>query len=350
MPPSAAIQHDTRLSLSAVPALIAIYLTAHWAQALPAASIMAGGALTVGFALNRTLRGSSFGFLALTVFGLMLSSFLGCIAGNVFSLYVCGAMIFAGVYTFTSNTLPDIGWMFQQCAIVYLVSGYFAGSGEHALDRSLLIAAGGLLQIGCIALFSLPSIVRKERGRHHLPLHGINLKNIHFKIRLHIRYATLCGMLAVATALILVNHYQLSNGYWAGMTILVCLKNHFRDTRIKVQARVLGTLVGSLLAGEAVELMHNVVLAQGLFILFAFLAMRFSYSLDIHSYFIFSFFITAMVIFMIAGSGAGQAGVALHRFAATLLGGIIAVLAITGTLAFRRKHASHGKKTAQRSS
>lgn len=349
MPPSATMQPDTRLSLSALPALIVIYLAGHWAQALPAASIMVGGALTIGFGSNRMLHGSTLGFLALTVSGLMISSFVGCLAGNVFSLYVCGAMLFAGLYTVTFNTLPDIGWMFQQCAIVYLVSGYFAGSGEHALDRSLLIAAGGGLQIICIALINLPSMLTKERVRPRMPLRGISLKNIHFKIRLHIRYATLCGMLAMAAALILVHRYQLSNGYWAGMTILTCLKNHFHDTRIKVQARVLGTLAGSLLAGEAVEIVHSVVLAQGLFVLFACLAMRLSYSLDKHSYFIFSFFITVMVIFMIAGSGAGQTGVALHRFAATLIGGIIAVLAITGTLTFRRKHYLRGRQVAQRS-
>lgn len=349
MQPSVTLQRDTRLSLSALPALIGIYLIGHWAQALPAASIMAGGALTIGFASNRTLKGSTLAFLALTLFGLMLSSFAGCLAGNVFSLYVCGAVLFAGLYTVTFNTLPDIGWMFQQCAIAYLVSGYFAGSGEHALDRSLLIAAGGGLQIGSIALINMQSML-KNPGRPPNPLRGMNLKRLHFNIHLHIRYATLCGMLAMAAALILVHQYQLSNGYWAGMTILICLKNHFHDTRIKVQARVLGTLAGSLLAGETAEIMHSMILAQGLFVLFACLAMRLSYSLDKHSYFIFSFFITVMVIFMIAGSGAGQTGVALHRFAATLIGGIIAILAITGTLAFRRRHSLHSKKAPHQSS
>lgn len=331
------LKHDTLLGLCCLPAIIAIYLAGFTFNQVPAASVIASGALTLAFGANKTWGGSSFPLLLTTTLGLAFSSWLGCLAGNVLPLYIAGAMLYAGLYVTMANVDSSAWWMLLQWSIAYLVSGYYAGSVEHAAARAAMTGAGGLIQMLFLALVFRRYTFRLQDFSPQSWLTFLRITTGKYKHKIHLQWSIFCALLTMCLALSMVELFHLKNGYWAGMTLLFCLRNNYRDTVSRVQARVLGTLTGSILAATLIDYCHSPLFLVGGFILFGFIAFTFSYTLISKSYFIFSFFVTMMVVFMISSLGISQTDVATHRLEATALGGVFALFAIMMTRLFTRK-------------
>nr|WP_257023983.1 FUSC family protein [Pantoea brenneri] len=132
----------------------------------------------------------------------------------------------------------------------------------------------------------------------------------------------------MGTALLTVHHFSLQNGYWTGMTLLLCLRSHFRESLLRVPARTLGTLSGCLVAGILSHNVHQPALLAAAFILSAYIAFTLSYRLANGSYFVFTFFVTLMVVLMISLTGLVQGNVAEDRLLATAIGSGFALAAI----------------------
>lgn len=331
------LQHDMLLGLCCLPAIIAIYLAGFTFDRVPVASVIAGGALTLAFGANKTWGDSSFSLLFTTTLGLAFSSWLGCLTGNVLPIYIACAMLYAGVYVALADVDSSAWWMVLQWSIAYLVSGYYAGNLEHALDRAALTGCGGLLQM--LFLYGVfrryPFHLKDINPRSWLTF--FNTTRQLYKRKIHLRWSIFWALLSMGLALSTVQLLHLKNGYWAGMTLLLCLRNNYRDTLSRVQARVLGTLMGSILAASLISTWHNPLFLVCGFITAGYIAFTFSYSLISKSYFVFTFFVTLMVVFMISSLGISQAGVATHRLEATALGGIFALVAIVFTRLFTRR-------------
>ncbi|RPD99725.1 FUSC family protein [Candidatus Pantoea deserta] len=347
MPLTPGLRHDVILGLYCLPAIILISLTGFITGHIPAASIAASGALTLAFGANKTWGGSSLSLLSTTTLGLAVSTWLGCIAGNLLPLYVGGALLYTGLYVVMANIDASAWWMLQQWAIAYLVSGNYAGTAEHALWRAGLAAMGGMIQMAFLALVF-------QRGLFHLrdfrPGTWIRfLKHTcgKYKHRIHLQWSVICAMLGMAAALAVVETFHLRNGYWAGMTLLICLRNNYQDTVSRVQARVLGTLIGGITAAGLTDYCSSPLFIMTGFIVTGFMAYTFSWSLIARSYGFFSFLITMMVVFMIAGFGIPQPAIATHRFEATALGGMVALAAIMLTRAVTRKQILQGDRRQQ---
>lgn len=325
------------LGLCCLPAIIVVFLAGFPLNQVPAASVMASGALTLAFGANKTWGDSSFSLLLTTCAGLAFSSWLGCLTGNVTPVYIAGAMLYAGLYVSLANVDNSAWWMVLQWSIAYLVSGYYAGSLEHAADRAALTGAGGLLQMFFLYLvFRRFPFHRKDASpRSWLMFFRVTLRK--YKHKIHLQWSVFYALLTMCLALTTVEFFQMKNGYWAGMTLLFCLRNNYKDTFSRVQARVLGTLMGSILAATLIDYWHTPLFLVCGFILSGYIAFTFSYSLISKSYFVFTFFVTLMVVFMLSSLGISQTGVATHRLEATALGGAFALFAILMTRLFTRR-------------
>lgn len=330
-------KHDLLLGLCCLPALLAIWLAGFTFHQVPAAGLMAGGALTLAFGANKTWGGSSFSLLFTTLLGMAFSSWLGCLAGNALPLYIVGAMLYAAVYVTMANVDGSAWWMLLQWAIAYLVSGYFAGSLEHAADRGLLVGAGGLIQLFFLSLVFRRYPFRLKNFYPRAWLRFLRVTTGKYKHKIHLQWSVFFALLAMGLALSGVEYFHLKNGYWAGMTLLICLRNNYRDSLSRVRARVMGTLAGSIAAAALIDLCHSPLYLVGGFMLFGYIAFTWSYSLIAKSYFIFAFLVTVMVVFMIASLGASQIAVATHRLEATAIGGLFALFALVMTRLFTRK-------------
>ncbi|WP_183096590.1 FUSC family protein [Gibbsiella quercinecans] len=331
------LQQDMLLGLCCLPAIIVIYLVGFALDRVPAASVVASGALTLAFGANKTWGGSAFSLLITTTFGLAFSSWLGCLTGNVLPLYIAGAMLYAGVYVTMANVDSSAWWMLLQWAIAYLVSGYFAGSAEHAAARAAMTGGGGLLQMLFLALVFRRYGFHRQDFSPRSWLRFLRITTSKYKRKIHLQWSIFYALLTMCLALSTVELFHLKNGYWAGMTLLFCLRNNYKDTVARVQARVLGTLMGSILAAALIAYWHSPLLLVSGFILFGYIAFTFSYSLISKSYFIFTFFVTLMVVFMISSLGFSQVDVATHRLESTALGGMFAIFAVMMTRLFTRR-------------
>ena len=331
------LQHDLLLGLCCLPAIAAICLVGFTFNHVAAASIAASGALTLAFGANKTWGGSSFSLLITTTLGIAFSSWIGCLTGNSIPLYIAGAMFYTGVYVMMTNVDASAWWMVLQWSIAYLVSGYFAGTVEHATARAALTGSGGLVQMFFLYLVFRRYPFRLKDFKPHTWLRFLRMTMGKYKHKIHLQWSIFYGLLTMCLALSTVEIFHVPNGYWAGMTLLICLRNNYRDSISRVQARVLGTLTGSVVAALLIDVCHSPLFLVGGFIVFGYIAFSFSYSLISKSYFVFTFFVTLMVVFMISSLGASQLQVATHRLEATAIGGLFALFAILMTRFFTRQ-------------
>lgn len=323
-----AVKHDTWLGLCCLPALLLIFITGYKLGYMHQASIIASGAITLAYGANKTWEDSSIILLLSTVLGVVFSTWFGSLTGNDLPLYIGGAMLYSGAYAMLAGIQSGLWWALLQCTIAYLVSGYFAGSAEHAVQRALLVGIGGLVQIFCLALcfskmrfefqdFTRLSWVTFFRQATH-----------NYQQKIHLGWSVFFAMLMMGIALSAVETYAVGNGYWAGMTLLLCLRTNFRESLRRIPARILGTLSGSLVATILLDHMNTPLLLAIGFILSGYIAFTASYTLVSRSYFVFTFFVTVMVIFMMSNLGISQHDVIANRMISTIVGGLCALVAI----------------------
>jgi hypothetical protein len=316
-----------RLALCCLPAILLIFGFGLGTDHLREASVMASGALPLAFGASKTWEGSSAKLLLVTLLGLGLFAFLGALAHSLV-LFVSGAMLFAAGYAVISGINGTAGWVVQQSAIAWMISGYFPGDITHAASRAGLVMLGGAVQLTLICLllrngdFRLQSLSRLSWRSALRRLRQTS------RPRIHLRWSVVFAVVAMGAALVTVQHFSVKNGYWTGMTLLLCLRNHFRESLLRVPARTLGTLSGCLAAGILTHLLPQPGVLAAAFLLSAYVAFTLSYRLANGSYYVFTFFVTLMVVLMISLTGLVQGNVAEDRLLATAIGSGFALAAI----------------------
>jgi uncharacterized membrane protein YccC len=117
--------------------------------------------------------------------------------------------------------------------------------------------------------------------------------------------------------------FAIPHGYWLGLTLVVVMQPDYGSTRQRVAERVLGTLLGSLLASGLLflKLPHAVLLAAAALTAFLFaLFLKRRYDVAV-------VFLTLMVVLLTETGGPGSWQLTLERLACTLAGGASALLA-----------------------
>lgn len=118
--------------------------------------------------------------------------------------------------------------------------------------------------------------------------------------------------------------FKLDRGYWAPLTLVLVLRPDFSTTFSRGVARIIGTLLGALLASSIVALFHPGPIAYLIFTV-AFVAI--SYVVFDASYALFTVAITGYVVFLLAFGGLPEHRALLDRIYATLVGGTLALVA-----------------------
>jgi uncharacterized membrane protein YccC len=132
----------------------------------------------------------------------------------------------------------------------------------------------------------------------------------------------LAGTLGVGTAVAGLLPFE--HRYWLPLTALVVLKPDFRSTFTRGLGRILGTAVGALLAGlVAAALQPGPLLLTVLVVATAWGC----YALLFANYALFGLFVTAFVVFLLSFTGLPAWSTVADRLEATLLGGVLALVA-----------------------
>ncbi|MFE7114066.1 FUSC family protein [Streptomyces sp. NPDC057654] len=130
---------------------------------------------------------------------------------------------------------------------------------------------------------------------------------------------------AVASVGYVVGHnLPFGHGYWAPMASVMVMRPDFAQTYSRGVARFMGTLVGVLVGGAVMALVH-----PGMYVcaVFAVLAVTLQYLLLRTGYIVLSACISAYVVFLLGIAGTEWSQTVLSRVALTLLGGVLALIA-----------------------
>jgi Fusaric acid resistance protein-like len=296
--------------------------------------IAAGGAMTTGFGAKQSIDDSRLLPMVFVSLGMAFAAFLGVVVGHTNLLLVPIAALWGFGYGMLTRREAGYGWVGQQCVIIFLVASAFPASVEDALDRALLILAGGALQVLSAAillrafdqlsnhLISLARYVRKEETALHSALletaQSVRQRKI---LNSALPYSLLVAV-TLATTTELYRRLQFPSGYWIPMTALLVLRPGITDTVNRAIARVLGTVNGAILASFCIAHLHpSPVVLAGLTLLFAWL----SYGTLNVNYALYSSFITAYIVFLLSLASAPGFVIAQRRALCTALGGLIAL-------------------------
>jgi uncharacterized membrane protein YgaE (UPF0421/DUF939 family) len=297
--------------------------------------IAASGAMTVGFGAKQSIDDSRLLPMLFVCLGMALAAFVGVIVGHTTLLLVPMAALWGFGYGMLTIREAGYRWVGQQCVITFLVASAFPASVAAALERVLLIFAGGALQVLSAAvllrafgqlsdhLTSLARYVRKEEAALHSALletaQSVRQRRI---LNSALPYSLLLAItLGVTTEMYRRLHFD--SGYWIPTTAVLVLKPGITDTANRAIARVLGTVAGAFLASFCIaHLNFSPVVLAGFTLLFAWL----SYGTLNVNYALYSIFITGYIVFLLSLASVPGPVIAERRALCTALGGATALM------------------------
>jgi hypothetical protein len=281
------------------------------------AAVATGAAFSVGFGAARDLRGRRWGAMIAASAGTTLAAFVGCLAGQWPWALIGLAGLAAVACAMLALEDEDLWWVALQMVVALLVAGHFAGPLHAAVLRSAAVLAGGVLQLLVVMVMArlIPSAAQRLPPGPPKPP---SPRSLYIG---HAARAAVC----VCFTLWLAGRLGLANGYWAPMTAMLVLKPGLSDTHVRGLARLGGTLIGCIVAT-----LFALAVGYGWPWLIAgvALASTAAFALQKAHYAVLTSCITATVVLLLALAGAGAALVtAEHRLIATLIGGLVALIA-----------------------
>lgn len=298
-----------------VPAIPVLILGGYALEAVSGGVIAAGAAFAVGFGAARELRGRRWAAMLGAWVGMSLAAFFGTLLGPHTPAFVfCAAAAAAGCAALALYD-EDMWWVILQIVIIFFVAGFYGGPWESAVDRTGMVAIGGAVQLA--AVWCLARLY--PRAAQAILQSAIEQVTDRSLLIAHMVRAALC----VGGGILLVKHFGLDHGYWAPMTALIVLKPRLHETRARGLARLGGTIGGGLVATLFATLASDwpLLLVVGISV-----AAGAAYALQKAHYAVLTASITATVVLMVTLAQPTPLLNAEHRFVATLLGGVLALV------------------------
>jgi len=113
------------------------------------------------------------------------------------------------------------------------------------------------------------------------------------------------------------------SGYWIPMTTLIILNPKVADTNNKAIARMVGTIVGAVLASLIAGLLRP---EAWMLVVLVTVFVGATYALQFVNYSAFATMLTSYIVFLLAINKLPEHQIIVHRVEATLIGGAIGML------------------------
>ena len=310
-----------------------------------AGMIAAGGAMTIGFGAKQDIDDSELLPMIFGTLGISFSTFVGMVVGHENYLLVGMAALWGFGYGMLSTREAGYGWVGQQCVVMLVVGSAFPASAEASAQRSLLVLAGGALQVLSSSLLlrlfgklrehlrQLTNYIRAEQMelRRAMQNAAASWKDGQFESTALPYSFRLAITLAVSTLIYREMHFD--SGYWIPMTALLVLRPGLADTASRAIARTLGTVAGAWLISIFVaHFTPSPVALVAFTLLFAWL----SYGTLNVNYALFAVFLTGYIVFLLSLAKIPQDVIAHRRALCTAIGGSLA-LAVRLVVIYRWK-------------
>jgi hypothetical protein len=330
-----------RQNLSAFHPLPALYPLPALALALAAGLVsgragptllVAAGAFSAGFGAFQRVSRFHIAPMLLAALCMAVSTTLGAALSVHGWLYLGALAVTAATLGLAASFGTGPWWVLLQGAIFLVINGSQpAGLGE-ALARGLLVLGGGVVQSLSVAA------LRTLAPRGFPPLSAPNAvappesaaawaakaREVFRWNAPEVRYAVLLG-LATAAATLIQRSLGLAHGYWMAMTVLLVLRRGGAETVTRGVQRIAGTLLG---AGTATLIAALLRPDPWTLVALITLAAWCAYAVQWVNYGTFAISVTSYVAFLLALEGLPERAVAGERVAATLLGGLLGIVAL----------------------
>ncbi|TYB80406.1 hypothetical protein ES676_00750 [Bizionia saleffrena] len=155
-----------------------------------------------------------------------------------------------------------------------------------------------------------------QEYRFNIIVQNFSLKSPMFRHALRIAVAIVFGF-AVGSVL------GVKNAYWIALTIIVIMRPNYGLTKERSKNRIIGTLIGAVIASAIVIITENTTV----YMVLAIISLTFAFSLIQQSYKAGAAFITLTIVFVYALMDPNAFEVIQYRVIDTILGAGIAVLA-----------------------
>jgi hypothetical protein len=314
-----------------------------------AALIATGGAFSVGFGAKQHIDESHLLPMILVTLGIGTATFVGMIAGHTNFILVLLAAGAGFVYGMLFLREAGVSWVGQQSTVFLLVASAFPFSPRAAAIRSLLVMAGGVLQIIISSiLLRVLSQLRVDLlsvARHVRDEHQALREHVEQSARAMLKRDTAPSALPYAIRLSITlgvsteiyRHFGFANGYWIPMTAMLVLRPGLSDTANRAIARTAGTLAGAMLASYALAHVQPTPSTLAILVLlFAWL----SFSLNLVNYALFTLVLTAYIVSLLALNALPGNVVAYHRAISTMIGGGLALTVRLLVIRYRKRHSA----------
>jgi hypothetical protein len=327
-------------ALACLPAIVFLIASGLAIDNMTAALAASSGALVVGFgAFQQDFRNPAEPMILVCV-GMSISAGIGTLAHASLPLDLTCVALWGFGLGLMNMIGRGPGWLALQGSTALVIAAAFPATPVYAAWRFILVLVGGAVQLAVVLV-----ICRFAPGCFLAPA-----TNAPFTVGsiLSQVYAMITGRapglvhavtmaVAVSAAELLYRVLDMPNGYWVPMTVLLTLRPAARETAALGLARLAGTLCGVGMLTLLMALLRPPVpvlvglIAATAWTCYAFLRVNYA---------ILSLAITMYVVLLFAIAGLPEPPIALHRVVATLLGGVIALIAhllgIAGMQLWRR--------------
>jgi hypothetical protein len=306
-------------------AMLLGWLTGHTS----AGAIAAGSAFTVGFAVFHEALASVLLSMTLTTLGIASATLAGSLGAPWTPVVLVVIFIAAVNYGLLAGLGPTEGWIGQQSAVFVIVASYFAQGPHYAVGRTLMVLAGGGLQIAVFSLFHVlrakPHEARVPRRREQIPRRLRELMRcLRDELTLRGDTAEYVARLALVllTSTAIYRYFHVRNGYWIPMTALLVLKPQWAHTLSRGIARMVGTVAGAGIALVLAKLLPFPAMVLPVLVVVSAWG---CYAMQAVNYALFSVFITLYIVFLFRFGGFSQTAAAHIRLVNTIVGGSLAL-------------------------
>ncbi|HTV07928.1 MAG TPA: FUSC family protein [Candidatus Aquilonibacter sp.] len=327
--------------LLAMPAMVVALLVGWWTGHPAAGAIAAGSAFTVGFAVFHEALASTVLSMSVLTLGIASGTLAGSLGAPWTPLVLFIAFVVAVNYGLLASLGPTEGWIGQQSGVFVVVASYFVNGPRYALGRTMMVLAGGALQILVFTIFYL--LRRKSREPSSRLSHEEVPRRLHELLACLREELTLRGKtapyvarlsLALLISTAIYRCFHVRNGYWIPMTALLVLKPQWTGTLSRGIARMLGTVAG---AGIALALAHLLPFSEWVIAALVIVSAWGCFVLQAVNYALFSVFVTLYIVFLFRFGGFSQTAAAHIRLVNTVVGGAIALAIDAAWMAATRR-------------
>ena len=268
--------------------------------------------------------------VALAAVGMGLGAFVGALAAGSAPLLILVTAFFAYAAGIVGAFNNHVAAAVLQWPGALLIATSTPDGPRAAAVRGGLVLAGGLGQAALVTLTQHPDPADAASPTLLRRSLRVLAGRVMMTVRAHLGFSTehgqhalrLAATAAVAQGAALL--FGLPHPYWAALTAIMVLKTDHVLTVRRSLDRIGGTALGILLGLPLAALAH---LGIAPLLLGAALAIALAYTVFAANYFLFAVFLTGFVVVLLDLLGETASHTVGPRLLATVLGGVIALLA-----------------------